>query len=55
MGDKWKRTTGEELDALLDKLANYQISASGRPLSQDLVSLIVRMWARARKAGVKDA
>lgn len=55
MGQKQKRMTGEELDALLDQLSNYQISASGRPLSQDLVSLIVQLWAQAHKVGVKDA
>jgi hypothetical protein len=50
-----KRVRGEEKEALLQLLANFQILESGRPLSQDLVNVIIRVWACTKLMGVKDA
>jgi hypothetical protein len=36
-----KRVQGEEKQQLLEVLANYSISVSGHPLSQDLINIIL--------------
>jgi len=53
MGQKRKREEGTT--NLLQSLADHTISVSGRPLSQDLVNLILRLWACARLQKIKDA
>lgn len=50
-----KRVRGEEKQQLLEVLANYSISVSGHPLSQDLINVILRLWARASLLGVNNA
>jgi hypothetical protein len=40
---------------LLEQLAETTISVSGRPLSQDLVNVVVQLWAKLKLKGTKQA
>ncbi len=43
-----KRVQGEEQQDLLESHAQFQVSERGHPLSQDLVNVVLCLWARAK-------
>jgi hypothetical protein len=44
-----------EREALINSLAEMATSVSGWPLSQDLIMVVLWLWARAKKMGVEHA
>jgi hypothetical protein len=52
---KRKRANSEGRSTLLHHLADFPITKAGSPLSQDVVNIVLRLWARASLEGKKNA